>query len=110
MIQSPHRRLIGKLESYGIKNPILNWLNDFLYDRSQYVCVNGQVSDCQKVTSGIPQGSVLGPVLFVVYINDLPDLIKSEIYMFADDTKMFRVIKSEDDREQRQTDIYELQK
>ena len=66
-------------------------------NRVQQVWVNGAHSDWAQVTSGIPQGSVLGPILFVLYINDLPCNILSEVYMFADDTKVFRIIKSIED-------------
>ena len=93
----PHRRLLSKLGAHGVSNPILGWIKSFLTDRKQQVQVNGSTSEWMDVTSGIPQGSVLGPLLFIVYINDLPDHIDSEAYLFADDTKLFRVIKSEED-------------
>ena len=101
----PHRRLIGKLASHGINNPILGWIKAFLTDRKQQVQVNGSKSEWMDVTSGIPQGSVLGPVLFVIYINDLPDCIHSETYLFADDTKIFRTITSEEDCKILQEDL-----
>jgi hypothetical protein len=63
----------------------------------QRVAVNGENSNWEEVTSGIPQGSVLGPLLFVVYINDLPDHVDSEAYLFAEDTKIFRIITGEND-------------
>ena len=85
----PHKRLLSKLKSYGISENIINWISSFLSGRKQRVAVNGYFSKWAPVTSGIPQGSVLGPLLFVIYINDMPDNILSDIYLFADDTKIF---------------------
>ena len=85
----PHKRLIGKLKLYGIEYYTLRWIQAFLSDRVQQVNVNGTNSEWANITSGIPQGSVLGPILFVLYINDLPENIVSNVYMFADDTKIF---------------------
>ena len=87
----PHKRLIHKLEMYGLTGNLLNWLNDFLNDRYQYVGVNGVTSSPKQVTSGVPQGSVLGPLLFIIYINDLPKNLQSGVYMFADDTKIYKI-------------------
>ena len=86
----PHKRLIGKLKSYGIEYYTLRWIQGFLYDRVQQFNVNGTNSEWANITSGIPHGSVLGPILFVLHINYLPDNIVSNIYMFADDTKIFK--------------------
>ena len=85
------------LESYGIEGDIYNWINAFLHNRTQEVVVNGSTSAAAPVISGIPQGTVLGPVLFVIYINDLLDNISSGGLMFADDTKIYRQITSRDD-------------
>ncbi len=104
----PHRRLIGKLSAYVITEDIVNWIEAFLTNRHQQVAVNGELSSLEKMISGIPQGSVLGPLLFVIYINDLPDLLKSEPYLFADDTKIFRVIKSDIDQQTLQEDLSKL--
>ena len=108
----PHRRLVHKIEKYGIKNDILGWINNFLSDRTQTVKVGSSLSRTAKVTSGIPQGSVLGPTLFVIYINDLPEVVEkgSFVYLFADDTKIFREIKSDQDRIILQQDINKLVK
>ena len=101
----PHRRLIEKLKAYGIDGDILKWIEAFLSNRSQVVKVNGETSSAASVLSGIPQGSVLGPLLFVLYINDLPEAVKSHVFLFADDTKVFRKIDSEIDSIQLQHDI-----
>ena len=103
----PHRRLIHKIEKYGITGNVLGWIESFLSDRTHCVVINNTKSHCAAVTSGIPQGSVLGPILFVIYINDLPEVVNknSYVYLFADDTKVFRKINSEDDRRILQNDI-----
>ena len=85
----PHERLLIKIKSYGIDGKLYRWIKDFLNERSQYVKVSNEYSKTMKVTSGIPQGSILGPVLFLIFINDLPEVIKSLSEIFADDTKAF---------------------
>ena len=101
----PHQRLLKKIRGYGITGKILKWIETFLTGRSQQVTVNGKASLKREVTSGISQGSVLGPVLFVIFINDLPDQVDSEIYLFADDTKTFRRIQGPVDKTTLQEDI-----
>ena len=86
----PHRRLLGKLESYGIQGDTLGWIQAFLTERKQRVMINGHSSEWSDVKSGVPQGSVIAALLFVIYINDLPENIKSHLYLFADDCKFFR--------------------
>jgi len=85
----PHERLILKLKSYGITGFVLQWIESFLKDRVQRVRVGRDQSGSKDVISGIPQGSILGPILFTIFINDLPDVIQSYIKIFADDTKIF---------------------
>ena len=85
----PHKRLLLKLKSYGINGEILNWVEDFLTGRKQRVNVNGKFSSRTDVLSGIPQGSILGPVLFTIFINDLSDEVNSICKIFADDTKIY---------------------
>ena len=105
----PHQRLIKKLKAYGINGNILNWITAFLTNRTQIVKVNGTKSYPASVLSGIPQGSVLGPILFILYINDLPDEISSEAYLYADDTKIFRQIMKREDAILLQSDIHQLE-
>ena len=105
----PPRRLIGKLASYGIDGNIRNWIKAFLSGRTQVVKVNGVESESGQVLSGIPQGSVLGPILFVIYINDLPEAVKSDVFLFADDTKILHQISSKDDAITLQSDLDSLE-
>jgi len=105
----PHRRLIKKMKHYGIGEKTLNWVQDFLSNRKQKVSVNGMDSTTHNVTSGIPQGSVLGPILFVIYINDMPDCVAATAYLFADDTKLYKEIKSPEDSNSLQRDLDSLQ-
>lgn len=104
----PHKRLINKLKSYGIRGKLLSWIADFLSERKQLVTVGDKVSSWAQVKSGIPQGSVLGPILFIIFINDLPDTVKAMTKIFADDTKLFKTITSTADRDIIQKDIKSL--
>ena len=105
----PHKRLLNKLKAYGISGELLNWIKAFLSDRTQTVKVNGVSSETDPVISGIPQGSVLGPILFIIFINDILDNVQSEGFLFADDTKVFRSVGSKADAEALQADIDTLE-
>ena len=89
----PHERLLIKLKAYGIDGLLLHWIECFLTNRKQRVTVNESFSPWSDVISGIPQGSVLGPVLFSIYINDLPKEIVNPVLLFADDTKIFSKVR-----------------
>jgi hypothetical protein len=106
----PHQRLLSKLAFYGIRSNILNWISAFLSNRSQSVTVNGTHSNKIAVTSGVPQGTVLGPALFLIYINDIANNIKSSMRLFADDSILYREIKTEKDRDILQKDLIQLDK
>ena len=86
-----HKRLLHKISAVGIWGSVLSWIQDFLTGRRQYVSVKGGSSSWKDVLSGVPQGSVLGPILFIlhVYINDLPEVVNSIVKIFADDTKRY---------------------
>ena len=92
-----HERLIYKLSKYGVSGNLLLWIKDFLTDRKQYVKINNSKSKSIEVTSGVPQGSVLGPMLFIYFINDLPEVCSVTTKIFADDTKAYTSIKNEQD-------------
>ena len=105
-----HEKLISKLHFYGIQGKTFSWVKDFLDTRSQAVVLNEVKSDKIDVSSGVPQGSVFGPILFLAYINDLPDQVKSRVRLFADDTAIYLVISSEGESITLQNDLFTLEK
>ena len=103
----PHQRLLLKLKAHGIGNDVINWIEKRLTHRRQRVIVD---VNWKSVLSGVPHGSVLGPVLFLVYINDLEDDISSEVFKFADDTKVFRKVTNDTDKQSLEDDLDKLVK
>ena len=101
----PHKRLLTKVEGYGVQGKVLKWIESFLTDRMQYVAINGKQSGRVPVSSGVPQGSVLGPTLFIYFINDLPSNTSEKVKVFADDTKNYKEIKSEEDAKKLQESL-----
>ena len=104
----PHDLLLQKLTHYGISGNIHNWIKSWLMNRSQVVQVDGAQSDPVRVTSGVPQGSVLGPLMFLIFINDIHCEISSQLRLFADDTLIYRVIDSDQDYHTLQSDLNKL--
>lgn len=100
-----HRRLLKKVSSFGIKGNVLAWIEDFLTGRRQCVSIKGHSSEWRDVDSGVPQGSVLGPVLFILYVNDIPDVVNTTVKIFADDTKVYA---PSTDSDRLQTDLTSL--
>ena len=111
----PHDRLLQKLEPYGIRGNLHKWLSSFLKDRQMNVVVEGGNSESVYVESGVPQETVLGPLMFLCHINDLPDSAKSQVRLFADDclmmmmTLIYRQIKTQKDHQILQNDLKELE-
>ena len=89
-----HEGLLFKLKQNGISGNLLNVITDFLYQRKQRVVLNGQHSSWTNVQAGVPQGSILGPLFFLIYINDLADGLTSNPKLFADDTSLFSVVQN----------------
>ena len=104
-----HRRLVSVLSAYGLKNNLLNWITSFLYDRKQQVLIGNSLSSWTKVISGVPQGSCLGPILFLIYINDSQYILQhSNSLLFADDCKLFLSSRVSNYRDLLQRDLYRI--
>ena len=104
----PLNRLMLKVKSLGVQGSIADWIRAWLSNRLQRVVINGNMSSWKCVSSGVPQGSVLGPLLFLIFINDIDDGINSEILKFADDTKLYRKVNNTDDSVLLQSDLDKL--
>ena len=105
----PHQRLLKQVESFGVTDLALQWIEGFLSNRRQKVRVNNEVSDWSPVISGIPQGSILGPILFTLFVFDIPDAIQSLISMFADDTKLYKILTSSTSGDDLETSLHQLE-
>ena len=105
----PHDKLLHKLDAYGIRGPLHTWIKSFLCERHMRVIVEGEASSETTVDSGVPQGTVLGPLLFLCHINDLPDRVTSSVRLFADDCLLYRPVQTKDDHQALQDDLHQLE-
>ena len=102
----PHKRLLWKMNHMGgVKGVVLDWMTDYLKDREMRTVIRDTNSEWSVVTSGVPQGSVLAPIMFQIYVNDMQEGLSSYINLFADDAKLMRVVKSKEDCKELQTDV-----
>ena len=104
----PHNKIISSLSKMGISGPLLSWFKDYLTGRSQRVVLEGCMSDPTRVTSGVPQGSILGPLMFNIFINSITDVHLSqdtELILYADDILLFKPIDNQTDVKDLQLDI-----
>ena len=106
----PHQRLLSKLDFYGIRGTTLSWIKALLSDRSQQVIIDGATSEKAQVVSGVPQGTVLVTVLFLIFINDLPECLTSRTRLFADDAIVYRKITNDQNCDELQKDLLALAK
>ena len=101
-----HSKLLKKIFSVGIRNNFLSWIESFLSNRTQFVEIDGTCSSVEDVTSGVPQGSVLAPILFLIYISDINSCLKScQLKTFADDNTIFAAISDQNDAQSLQIDL-----
>ena len=91
-----HAGLLKKLEALGVRDPLLSWIESYLFNRKQRIVVEGQSSEWANINAGVAQGPVLGPLLFLIYINDLTDELISNPFIYADDTMLFEVVENAD--------------
>ena len=106
----PHKTLLQKVEAYGVRGALHKWTESFLCTRHMKVVIDGESSEEADVTSGVPQGTVLGPILFLIHINDLPKAVSSSVRLFADDCLLYRRIRTRDDHTRLQKDLESLEK
>ena len=104
----PHKQLLMKIEKLGITGNLLKRISDFLTNRKQRVVINGMSSEWMEVSSRVPQGSVLGPLLFILYVNDLPSEVSFFCKLFADDAKLYKDLQNLEDFEMIQNDLDKL--
>jgi hypothetical protein len=106
----PHKKMLHKLDQYGIREPVHRWLTNFLTKRKTRVTLEGESSQQVTVDSGVPQGTVLGPIPFLCHINNLSDAVKSSVRLFANDCLLYREINSQNDHNKLQKDRENLEK
>ena len=108
--RAPHEKLLYNLEYLGFRNPLLHWIGDYLTNRRHRVSIYGISSNWKYVSSGVPQGSIIGPILFIFYINDIGSDLSPEtlLPLYADDAKCSRVIRGQLDRDKVQQDVSTL--
>jgi hypothetical protein len=105
----PHFKLMIKLKDLNLDGKIAKWIQDYIHDRVQRVMIRGVQSEWLEVYSGVPQDSVIGPILFLIYINDIHDEIESKLNIFVDDTKMMNSIGNEEGRSEVERDLKRLE-
>lgn len=103
-----HIALIKKLRNFNINSCLINWIFSYLHGRNQIICINNHKSRCITPSSSVPQGSALAPLLFILFINDLPSILTSDCFLFADDLKLAARIKDINDAIRLQHDLYQI--